>query len=347
MNEGTSAITIATFLLYIGGVFLLAFFSHQLLSKKSFMGEYFLGSRSLGMWTFALTFAASSASGGSFIGYPSMVYTYGWVLALWIASYMIFPLVTMAVLGKRLNQIARKTGAITVPDVISDRFDSPKLGALTTLLIVVFMSAFLIGQFKAGSLILQTLLQDVPVYQATVAGFGNWIGWLPLVGVQPPGYVLCLIVFAVAVIAYTSYGGFHAVVWTDVMQGIVMCVGVVLMFILALWQVGGLKAAAEKLEKMIQSHPSLNFVWFGNDFRPEFLAMPNLYGETFLNRRILRSHEKLARSLISSDSSPAGYENPSVTYESFGEAMVKIRDRLSELPPSVADAVAHGNFNKV
>ena len=32
MNEGTSAITIVTFLVYIGGVFLLAIFSHKLLS---------------------------------------------------------------------------------------------------------------------------------------------------------------------------------------------------------------------------------------------------------------------------------------------------------------------------
>ena len=247
-TEANSAL--ASFIIYTILVMLIAVFAGRLLSEKGFLSEYFLGGRGLGMWAFAMTFAATSASGGSFMGFPSLIYTYGWVLAFWIGSYMIFPLVTMAVLGKRLNQIARKTGAITVPDVISDRFDSPRLGALTTLLIVIFMSAFLVGQFKAGSLILQTLLQDVPIYQATVGGFGSWIGGIPLIGTQPAGYVLCLIVFAVAVIAYTSYGGFHAVVWTDVMQGVVMCVGVVLMFILALWQVGGLNAAAEKLEKM-------------------------------------------------------------------------------------------------
>ena len=41
-------------------------------------------------------------------------------------------------------------------------------------------------------------------------------------------YLFCLVVFGIAVIVYTTYGGFHAVVWTDVMQGIVMVVGVII-----------------------------------------------------------------------------------------------------------------------
>ena len=103
----------------------------------------------------------------------------------------------------------------------------------------------------------------------------------------------------------------------------------------------------EELQKVISSRPNLNFVWFGNSFAEEFMVLPNLYGETFLNRAILRSQDKLAKSLITSDSSPAGFDNPSASYESFGEAMVQIRQRLSELPEAVADALAHGNFDKV
>jgi Na+/pantothenate symporter len=34
-----------------------------------------------------------------------------------------------------------------------------------------------------------------------------------------PAYVLCLLVFGLVVVAYTTYGGFRAVVWTDVLQG--------------------------------------------------------------------------------------------------------------------------------
>ena len=102
-----------------------------------------------------------------------------------------------------------------------------------------------------------------------------------------------------------------------------------------------------QLLQMIESRPNLNFVWFGHSFASEFMALPNLYGETFLNRPVLRSHDKLARSLIASDSSPAGFDNPSVTYESFGEAMLRIRQQLAELPETVANALAHGNFDEV
>ena len=52
-------------------------------------------------------------------------------------------------------------------------------------------------------------------------------------------------------IAYTTFGGFRAVVWTDVMQGIVMFFGVFIMLVLALWQVGGLTKATEKMALMM------------------------------------------------------------------------------------------------
>jgi uncharacterized sodium:solute symporter family permease YidK len=105
---------------------------------------------------------------------------------------MVVPLVMMGLLGKRINQVARKTGAITVPDLMCERFASTGLGALTTLLIVFFMAVFLIGQFKAGALILQTLLQDVPLFQVGEQSLGTWLTQLPLASGQTGGYLLCL-----------------------------------------------------------------------------------------------------------------------------------------------------------
>ena len=62
--SGSNA-ALVTFILYTLAVFGLAALSSRLLRKKQFLSEYFLGSRSLGMWAFALTFAATSASGCS------------------------------------------------------------------------------------------------------------------------------------------------------------------------------------------------------------------------------------------------------------------------------------------
>ena len=245
---GNSALVV--FALYMVGVFVLAWFSNRLLQKKAFLSEYFLGSRSLGVWAFALTFAATSASGGSFTGFPSLIYTHGWVLAMWIASYMVVPICTMGLLGKRLNQVARKTGAITVPDVLRDRFESAVLGIFAMLLIVLFMTFNLVAQFKAGSEILRTLLLDVPLFQQTTALVAHWTADVPALAHVHPGYLVCLLTFALAVVFYTTYGGFHAVVWTDVLQGVVMVAGVLILLPLVLWQVGGLENANQRLARM-------------------------------------------------------------------------------------------------
>jgi len=239
-----------TFILYTLGVFALAVISSRLLKRKHFLSEYFLGSRGLGMWAFALTFAATSSSGGSFMGFPSKIYTHGWILALWIASYMMVPVLTMGLLGKRLNQVARRSGAITIPDVLCNRFESVTLGGLATGLIVFFMAFNLVAQFKAGALMLSTLLDSVPLFQASREWAGSLIEGRPILGGVESGYLLCLVSFAVAVIVYTTYGGFRAVVWTDVMQGLVMVVGVLILLPLALWQGGGLSRATDQMGKM-------------------------------------------------------------------------------------------------
>ena len=44
--------------------------------------------------------------------------------------HMVVPITGFGVLGKRLAQISRKCGAITVPDLFRERFASPGLGLL-------------------------------------------------------------------------------------------------------------------------------------------------------------------------------------------------------------------------
>ena len=248
LAEGSNA-ALVTFLIYTLAVFGIAALSNQLLKSKSFMSEYFLGSRGLGVWAFALTFAATSSSGGSFTGFPAKIYTHGWVLALWIGSYMVVPICTMGLIGKRLNQVARKSGAITIPDVLRDRFDSARFGLLTVVLIVFFMSFNLVAQFKAGALILKVLLNDVELFKSFSLSVAEWTSGISFFG-SDSQYLVCLLFFGVAVIAYTTYGGFHAVVWTDVMQGVVMVVGVLILLPLAISAVGGLDRATQEMSKM-------------------------------------------------------------------------------------------------
>jgi Na+/proline symporter len=304
---------------YLIGVLLLGIVSHRFLTRGSFVKEYFLGNRGLGAWVLALTVAATAISGGTFMGFPSLIYTNGWIMALWICSYMVVPITTMALLGKRINQVARISGAVTVPDVFRDRFRSPALGLTASGLILLFLAFNLVAQFKAGGLVIDAALDLPPAraefLHAEVDAGKNLVlhfrladggtdrqrtplpdeqaRYLPakttvtesqsvqehfqvreqemtkqvkfpsqkmqlLGGPKEKGYVIGLLLFALTVVGYTTYGGFWAVTWTDVLEGLVMLIGVVLMAFLAVravepregpdgTQYQGLAAATEHL----------------------------------------------------------------------------------------------------
>src|SRR5207248_1874548 len=62
--------------------------------------------------------------------------------------------------------------------------------------------------------------------------------------------VLGILIFAVTVVAYTTYGGFWAVTWTDVLQGLVIVAGALLLMVFALVRVGGLEQATTRLREV-------------------------------------------------------------------------------------------------
>lgn len=229
--------------------------------KGSFLEKYFLGNRSLGAFAVALT--AAVMSGGTFVGFPSLVYSFGWVVGLWICSYMVAPLTILGVLGKRIGQLSRKTGAITLPDLFRERFGSPMLGLLTSLLVMFFLICNLVPQFKAGAVILRIVLPTQVV---------SWFAANDPAQSSLAGYYLALAIFTATVVAYTTYGGFLAAIWTDVFQSLVMAVGVMLLFPLAMQASGGLEQAT--LSGMAQAGDGFAFgPGAGRAFHPFGLAV--------------------------------------------------------------------------
>tara|TARA_Y100000588_G_scaffold377608_1_gene456943 strand:+ start:67 stop:2052 length:1986 start_codon:yes stop_codon:yes gene_type:complete len=251
LAAGAGNAALVSFTIYIVFVFILAWLANRQQAGRSFMNEYFLGSRNLGLWAFAFTYAATSASGGSFMGFPSLIYSHGWVLALWIGGYVVVPLVAIGLIAKRLNQIARKSGSITVPELMRKRLGCTTVGNVGTLLLVFFQFFFLLAQFKAGAMIMTTLLDDVEAFHTAAKVIDDWTDPIPWIGAAKGTYLLCLLVFAVSVVAYTAWGGFRAVVWTDVMQGVIMGLGVVIMLGFVLMQLGGLGNATKEIARQI------------------------------------------------------------------------------------------------
>ncbi len=235
--------------------------ANRVTSKKTgFLEKYFLGNRSLGAIAVALT--AAVMSGGTFMGFPSLVYTHGWVVGLWICSYMVAPLMVLGVLGKRIGQLGRRTGAVTLPDLFRERYGSPTLGLLTSILIMFFLTCNLVPQFKAGALIMKIVLPSSSM---------TWVVDESMVTQLDAGYYVGLVIFTATVVAYTAYGGFLAAIWTDVFQSIIMAIGVMILFPLAMYASGGLHQAT--LNGMTQAGNDFGFgPGAGRNFHPLTLA---------------------------------------------------------------------------
>ncbi len=216
---------------YMFGVFLIAIIAHRYQKGAEFEAEYYVGGRSFGTWVLAMSWVATLASGGSFLGYPSLVYSYGWSMAFWVSGSTVTALIGLGIVGKRINRLARQTGALTLVDLLRDRFESNAVGVVYAIVIVIVTTVYLIAQFVAGARILESMLGT--------------------------SYLMGMSLFAVSVVAYTTYGGFRAVAWTDTLQGIVMIVGIVMLVPLAVSAVGGLENAMTRGERPLAARTDL------------------------------------------------------------------------------------------
>lgn len=229
MSESSSgAGSLVALLVFVVASVWLGAVAQRIVKRGSFLRGYFLGNRGLGAWALALT--ATVQSGGTFMGFPSLVYSHGWSLTLWIASYMMVPITGFAMIGKRLAQLSRRTGAITLPDLFRERFASPALGVLTLILVLFFMCFMMVAQFKAGAIVMKVA----------------WPGSGALTLDEAAGdldyyYYLGLTIFALTVVGYTAIGGFLAAVWTDLFQSVMMLVGVMILLPLVVGAAGGLE----------------------------------------------------------------------------------------------------------
>ncbi|MGE0607990.1 MAG: hypothetical protein AB7O62_12920, partial [Pirellulales bacterium] len=211
--------------------------AQRVVERGSFMKGYFLGNRGLGAWALALT--ATVQSGGTFMGFPALVYRNGWVVALWISAYMVVPITGFGVLAKRFAQLSRRTGAITIPDLFRARFGNPTVGLISSLIILFSMTFMMVAQFKAGAIVMKIAWPG--------SGALSIAEDADLSGFQDRYFYMGLVIFTLTVVGYTLIGGFLAAVWTDLFQSVLMFFGVMLLLPLSMAAVGGMTAASEHL----------------------------------------------------------------------------------------------------
>jgi len=205
-------ITLILYLVLLLGIGLYFYRRHDTLEG------YLLGGRGLGAWVTAFSAQASDMSGWLLMGLPGAVYLHGmpdaWIaVGLLIGTYLNWRLV-----AARLRVYTQKTDSITLPCFFEQRFGDPTglLRSVSAILILVFFTIYTSsGMVAAGKL-----------FEST---FG-----IP--------YPIAVLVGGSIVIAYTFLGGYLAVCWTDMFQGLLMVFAVVIIPTLAFRQSGGTRA---------------------------------------------------------------------------------------------------------
>lgn len=171
--------------------------------KNVSLDEYVLGGKSMGKWVTAISAQASDMSGWLLMGLPGAIYLFG-LDESWIAiGLAIGTWLNWKFIAPRLRTYTGKTNSLTLPHFFEKRFGDPTglLRILSALITLFFFTIYAASGLNAAAKLFETMF-EVP-------------------------FMWALIVGGVCVIVYTFLGGYLAVCWTDLIQGILMVIAIV------------------------------------------------------------------------------------------------------------------------
>ncbi len=204
--------TVVTFVVYFVLLLGIGFYFYR---RNESIEEYLLGGRGMGAWVTALSAQASDMSGWLLMGLPGAIYIGGLTNA-WIAiGLFIGTVLNWLLVSRRLRLYTQATDSITLPCFFEARFGDPTglLRIVSAIVILIFFTIYASsGLVAAGKLFESTF------------------------GVS---YQTAVVIGGAIIIAYTFMGGFLAVCWTDLFQGALMVVALVVVPLLAYSRAGG------------------------------------------------------------------------------------------------------------
>ncbi|WP_432453995.1 MULTISPECIES: sodium/proline symporter PutP [unclassified Agarivorans] len=206
MIENSFAIS-ATFIAYLIVMLSIGIYAYKRTSNSE---DYFLGGRSLGPWPAALSAGASDMSGWLLLGLPGYAYAAG-IESFWLAGgLLVGTWLNWLLCAKRLRTYSIVVNnALTIPEFFAQRFEdkSKLLQTISALFILLFFLFYTSSGLVAGGKLFETV-------------FGL-------------NYTTAVIVGTICVVSYTLFGGFLAVSWTDLVQGLLMSAALVIVPIAA------------------------------------------------------------------------------------------------------------------
>jgi sodium/proline symporter len=191
--------------------------------KTDSLSDYFIGGRRLNAWVASLSAYASDMSGWLMLGFVGAVYSYGAGL-VWIAVGLVLgTILTWLFVAKRLRRYTLTAKySITIPEYLENRFGDSSH-------VLRFISAVFIAFFFV---------------RYTAAGFvASGFLFSRVFGID---YQTALLVSALIILVYTFLGGFRAVCWTDVVQGLLMLAALITVPLAARYLTRGVDISATR-----------------------------------------------------------------------------------------------------
>lgn len=219
-----SSITIVAVL----GVYLLVLLAIGLWAGRSSatVAGYYLADKQLPSWVIAFSSNATGESAWLLLGLTGMGYTLG-AHALWIAAGEVLGVALgWLLVAKPFKERTDRYDAITVADFLEARFGDRKhvFRWLGMIIVVTMVTAYTAAQLTASG-----------------KAFASFLG---------TSYVTGAVIGAVVILWYTTVGGFKAVAYTDLLQGLLMFGGLAVLPLVGLAAAGGWGATAIALERI-------------------------------------------------------------------------------------------------
>lgn len=189
--------------------------------------DYFLGGRSLGPVVSALSAGASDMSGWLLMGLPGALYASGLIESYIAIGLSIGALLNWSFVAKRLRIYTSViANSITIPDYFETRFDDDKhiLRIVCAIVILIFFTFYVSSGLVGGA----------KLFEVTF-------------GIR---YEYALTTGTLIVVAYTFLGGYKAVCWTDLLQGLLMMGALIVVPAVMLYHLGGFGEAMAVIEEI-------------------------------------------------------------------------------------------------
>ena len=230
------------------------------------MRDFVVGGKRLGFWVAAFSAQATGESAwlllgltgmGAMLGFSAYWVVVGELLGVWIMWFF---------MARRFKRLTDHYDAVTVIDYLVSRFRSRShlLRVLSALALSVFVLIYIAAQIDA-----------------TGSAFETFLGWNYLVGA---------VVGFVVVATYCIAGGFLAAAWTDMLQGAVMLLCLVLLPLVAYQTIANGEAIYQGLQAI---DPGLVNLWGSGGFTLMNLAV--VIGMALIGLGFLGSPQVFAR----------------------------------------------------